>query len=211
MNGVRVLFDGVPAPMVYTMETQCSAVVPYFGASKATTHVQAEYQGVRSEPFEVPVAATAPGLFTVDMSGQGQGAILNGDGTTLNSKDHPAAPGSVVVLWWGTGEGVTDPPGVDGRLAVDVLPKPVAPVNVEIGGLPATVEYAGAAPWNMPGLFQINARMSSAVQPGDRVPVRVKIGNAGGGDARSAVAGSFCDACRIRAPRCGGSGSPASL
>jgi uncharacterized protein (TIGR03437 family) len=177
MDQVRILFDGIPAPMVYVSETQCSAVVPYFGAYKPTTHVQVEYQGVRSDPLQVPVSATAPGLFTVDMSGQGQGAILNSDGVTPNSNDHPERPGSVVVLW-GTGEGVTDPPGVDGRLAVDVLPKPIARVTVEIGGMPATVEYAGAAPWNMPGLFQINARMSSAVQPGDSVPVRVKIGNA---------------------------------
>jgi uncharacterized protein (TIGR03437 family) len=81
-----------------------------------------------------------------------------------------------VVVLWGTGEGVTDPPGVDGRLATGILPKPVRDCAVEIGGLPATVEYCGAAPLNMPGLFQINARMAPAVVPGDAVPVRVLIG-----------------------------------
>jgi uncharacterized protein (TIGR03437 family) len=50
------------------------------------------------------------------------------------------------VVLWGTGEGITDPPAVDGRPAVDVLPKPVAPVSATIGGLPAVVEYVGAAP-----------------------------------------------------------------
>ena len=63
-----------------------------------------------------------------------------------------------------------------------MLPKPVARVSVEIGGLPAAVEYAGGAPANMPGLFQINARMSNAVQPGEKVPVRVKIGDASSQD-----------------------------
>jgi uncharacterized protein (TIGR03437 family) len=82
-----------------------------------------------------------------------------------------------VVVLWGTGEGITDPPGVDGRPAVDVLPKPVGPVSVEIGGLPAEVLYAGAAPGNIPGLFQINARISPDVTPGDRVLLRVKVGN----------------------------------
>jgi uncharacterized protein (TIGR03437 family) len=175
-GGVRILFDGVPAPMVYPLPTQCSAVVPYFGAAKATTHVQVEYQGVRSLPVEFPVGATAPGLFTMDFSGKGRGAILNEDGVTVNSPAAPAHPGSVVVLW-GTGEGITDPPGVDGRPAVDVLPKPVAKVSVQIGGLPAVVEYAGAAPGAMPGLFQINARISPDVTPGDSVPVSVKMGN----------------------------------
>jgi uncharacterized protein (TIGR03437 family) len=175
-GGVRVLFEGVAAPMVYALPTQCSAVVPYFGATKATTHVQVEYQGVRSLPVEFPVGATAPGLFTMDFSGKGPGAILNEDGVTVNSPSAPAHPGSIVVLW-GTGDGITDPPGVDGRPAVDVLPKPVAPVSVQIGGLPATVEYAGAAPGNMPGLFQINARIAAGVSIGDSVPVSVKVGN----------------------------------
>ncbi len=173
---VRILFDGIPAPMVYAVSTQCSAVVPYFGATKTTTHVQVEYKGVRSEPVEVAIGATAPGLFTMDFSGKGQGAILNEDNVTRNSASAPARPGSVVVLW-GTGEGITDPPGVDGRPAVDVLPKPLGPVSVEIGGLPAAVEYAGAAPGNLPGLLQINARISQDVTPGDRVPLRVKVGN----------------------------------
>jgi uncharacterized protein (TIGR03437 family) len=176
-GGVRVLFDGVPAPLVFVSSGQISAVTPYFGTSKATTHVQVEYLGTRSDPFPVPVAATAPGLFTADATGQGQGAVLNQDGVTHNSTKAPTSPGSVVILW-GTGEGVTDPPGVDGRPAVDVLPKPVAPVSVQIGGLPATVQYAGAAPYNMPGLFQINVVVPPNVQTGDSVPVQVTIGGA---------------------------------
>jgi trimeric autotransporter adhesin len=174
-GGVRILFDGVAAPVVYGSATQCSAVVPYYGSIRATTHVQVEYKGVRSDPLEVPVRATAPGLFSKDFSGKGQGAILNQDNVTRNSPSAPASAGSVVILW-GTGEGVTDPPGVDGRPAVDVLPKPVAQVTVTIGGLPATVEYAGAAPGSMAGLFQINARIPANVTPGDQVPVQVKVG-----------------------------------
>ncbi|MEO8658058.1 MAG: hypothetical protein ABI693_06290, partial [Bryobacteraceae bacterium] len=175
-GSVRILFDGVPAPMVYASATQCSAIVPYFGASQPTTHLQVEYQGVRSDAVEVPVAATAPGLFSSDFTGKGQGAILNEDNVTRNSPGKPAKPGSVVILW-GTGEGLTDPPGVDARPAIDVLPKPLAAVSVSIGGLPATVEYAGAAPYAIPGLFQINARVPNGVTPGDNVPVKVTVGS----------------------------------
>jgi uncharacterized protein (TIGR03437 family) len=171
-GGVRVLFDGIPAPVVYASAGQCSAVVPYLAGVGPTTHVQVEYQGVRSEPVEVAIAATAPGLFTSDASGKGPGAILNEDGTR-NSASAPARAGSVVVLW-GTGEGVTDPPGVDGRPAADVLPRPVAPVTVQIGGVAAVVEYAGAAPGNMPGVFQINARVPASVS--GTAAVRVTIG-----------------------------------
>jgi uncharacterized protein (TIGR03437 family) len=162
--GVRILFDGIPAPIVYVTATQCSAVIPYFGATNPTTHVQVEYQAVRSDPFQITVSPTAPGLFTADASGQGQAA---GTG--------PAQRGSVVTLW-ATGEGLTDPPGVDGRLAIGVVPKPLAAVSVNIGGLPATVQYAGAAPSEMPGLFQINAEIPTTVQPGNQVPIKITVG-----------------------------------
>ena len=175
MDGVTILFDGVPAPLVYVSQHQCMAAVPYLAALKPTVHVQVEYQGVRSDPLPVDVSPTAPGLFTLNAQGSGQAAALNAAGSTLNSPAAPAAPGSAVVLW-ATGEGVTSPLGVDGRLAIDILPKPVASCAVEIGGLPATVEYCGAAPNNMPGLFQVNARLDAAVAPGDAVPVRVFVG-----------------------------------
>src|SRR5262249_2409218 len=114
VGNVRILFDGIPAPIVYVSATQCSAVIPYFGAVNAATHVQVEYQGVRSDPFPINVSATAPGLFAAAASGKGQAAALNSDGVTTNSTSAPAHPGSVVILW-ATGEGLTDPPGVDGR------------------------------------------------------------------------------------------------
>jgi uncharacterized protein (TIGR03437 family) len=110
------------------------------------------------------------------MSGSGQGIIQVDAQGTVNSAAHPAHPGSTVVLWL-TGEGVTNPPGVDGRPAVDVLPKPVAAVTVTIGGLPATIQYAGAVPTLMPGLMQINAVLDPGVQAGAAVPVVVQIGN----------------------------------
>ena len=175
MGDVRILFNGVPAPVVYVSDRQCAAVMPYLAGLNPVANVQVEYQGVRSDPFAVSVAPAAPGLFTLNSQGSGQGAIQNQDGRTVNSTAAPAPPGSVVVLW-GTGEGVTTPPGVDGRLAIEILPKPLAACAAEIGGLPARVEYCGAAPFNMPGLFQVNARIDPSVTPGDAVPVRVILG-----------------------------------
>jgi uncharacterized protein (TIGR03437 family) len=148
----------------------------YFGASNPTTHVQVNYQGALSDPLVVPVSATGPGIFTANSSGTGQGSVLNQD-LTVNTVSNPAARGSVVTLY-ATGEGLTDPPGVDGRPAVGVLPAPLAAVSVDIGGLPATVQYAGAAPGLMSGVLQINAQMSSNVTAGNAVPVHITVGGA---------------------------------
>src|SRR4051812_46165970 len=43
----RVYFDGVPAPLAYSVRGQVSAVAPYEIAGKRTTQVVVEYRGVR--------------------------------------------------------------------------------------------------------------------------------------------------------------------
>jgi uncharacterized protein (TIGR03437 family) len=173
ISGTRVLFNGVPAPMIYASDGQLSAIVPYSVAGSPAVMAQVEYNLVKSDPIQVPVSATAPGLFM--RNGSGAGAILNQDGS-LNTPATPAALGSTIVLF-GTGEGQTSPLGVDGELATSVFPKPNAPVTVTIGGLDARVEYAGAAPFEVAGVIQINVDVPVAVVPGDAVPVVVKIGN----------------------------------
>jgi hypothetical protein len=40
----------------------------------------------------------------------------------------------------------------------------------------AGIEYCGAAPFNMPGLFQVNGRLDAAVAALDAVSVRVIVG-----------------------------------
>jgi hypothetical protein len=81
-----------------------------------------------------------------------------------------------VVVLFGTGEGQTIPPGVDGVVASTVFPKPVLPVSVQIGGQDAQVLYAGAAPTLVAGVLQVNAVVPMGIQPGSSVPVVVKVG-----------------------------------
>jgi len=65
MAGVRILFDGVPAPLWYVSATQSAAAVPYLGGFNSTRNVPVEYQGVHSAALAVPISATAPGIFTI--------------------------------------------------------------------------------------------------------------------------------------------------
>jgi hypothetical protein len=54
-------------------------------------------------------------------------------------------------MLFATGAGQTGPPGTDGQIIGDTLPKPLLPVSVKIGSLDAEVLYAGAVPatdWN---------------------------------------------------------------
>ena len=174
LAGTRVLFNGIPAPMIYTWETQASALVPY-NLSGNIVGVQIEYQGAKSDPIAVSVAPSAPGLFTLDSTGKGQAAAFNEDGS-LNTESRPARVGTIVSLY-ATGEGQTSPAGVDGKPATPPLPKPLLPVQVTIDGKPAEVTYAGGAPGLVAGLMQINARIPTDAQVGT-VPVVITVGSA---------------------------------
>jgi uncharacterized protein (TIGR03437 family) len=177
LGGTSVLFDNVPAGVIYASAIQVNAVAPYGIAGQSTTQVQVEYQGVPSSAISVPVQAAHPGLFTVDSSGLGGGAILN-QNYSVNSAVNPAPRGSWVMIYC-TGGGVTNPPGVDATITP--LPPPLyllktSPVAVTIGGVPATVSYSGAAPAQIAGLTQINAQVPASATPGTKVSVTVTIG-----------------------------------
>ena len=175
LGATTVLFDDVPAPLLYTMANQLSAIVPYEVSGQAQTSIQVEYQGVRSTPFTVAVAPTAPGIFTLNESGSGQGAIMNQDGS-INGPGNPAAGGDVVSIY-GTGEGQTTPLGTDGIIVTAAdLRQPVQTVTVSIGGQNATVLYAGSAGDEVAGLLQIDARVPLGITPSTATPVTITIG-----------------------------------
>ena len=175
LGGTRVLFDGVPAPLIYAVENQLSAVVPYAVAGKSSTQVQVEYRGTRSAPVTLQLAPVSPAIFTLDSSGRGAGAILNQD-SSVNSPANPARIGSVVSIF-ATGEGQTSPGGVDGKPGSDPVPHPILPVSVTIGGQTVTPTYAGGAPGNVAGLMQVNVQVPIGIQTGSAVPVLLKVGN----------------------------------
>jgi uncharacterized protein (TIGR03437 family) len=178
LGEARVLFDGIAAPMAYSVNGQLGAVVPYEVASRKTTEVVVEYQGVRSSAVTLPVADSAPGVFTLDLSGTGQAAMLNDTGC-CNSSRNPAIRGTEVSLY-ATGEGETSPRGISGNVStysrIADYPVPRLPVQVTIGGEPAKIVYAGDAPHAVAGLLQVNFRVPAHAPIGNAVPVVLTVG-----------------------------------
>jgi uncharacterized protein (TIGR03437 family) len=173
----RVLFDNVPAPIIYTSAGQTSVMVPYGVAGRPTTNIVVEYQGVQSNPLPYSVTNSAPGIYTANASGSGQGAILNQD-YSVNSAANRAAVNSVVAVYM-TGEGTTQPASPDGAIAPvngTGLNKPVLPVTATVNGVPATIEYYGSAPGIVYGVMQVNVRIPAGTPSGPNVPIVIRVG-----------------------------------
>jgi uncharacterized protein (TIGR03437 family) len=162
LAGTRILFDGVPGPILYASDTLVNVVVPYGVAGKGIVGITPEYLGQKKPTLSYLVSPTAPGVVA---NPPDKVVVINEDGT-LNRPDHPAARGSVVIFW-ATGEGLTTPAGVDGRVAVPPLAKPQLPVSVRIGGKVAEVQYAGNAPGFVAGAMQVNVRVPEDAPTGN--------------------------------------------
>ncbi|MEO8597711.1 MAG: hypothetical protein ABI759_30605 [Candidatus Solibacter sp.] len=172
LGNTRVLFDGTPAPITYASSGQTSVMVPYGVGGRPTTSIVVEYFGVQSAPLTYNVVAAAPGIYTQNSQGTGPGAILNQD-FTLNGPNTPEKRGNVIAIYM-TGEGQTNPQGVDGAVipaVLSALKKPVLPVTVTIGGVEALVTYAGSAPGSISGFAQVNAIIPANAPTGTQAVV----------------------------------------
>ncbi|HWR52152.1 MAG TPA: hypothetical protein VN428_13660, partial [Bryobacteraceae bacterium] len=158
----EVLFDGEPAPLLYAQSSQINLQAPYSVTGRDQVKIEIREAGESKLTILAPVAAAGPAVFTV-AGGKGTVVAIDRD-NAYNSALNPA-PSGTILTFWATGEGQTTPAGITGRLAGDLLPSPVLPVTLKIGGLPAEILYAGAAP-GFAGLMQVNASVPDALPPG---------------------------------------------
>ena len=178
LAGTRVLFDGVPAPVLYAGPNQVNVIAPWELTPGKSTTVTVEYAGVDSPTLTVPVVSADPGVFQIHTATSPiQGAVLNEDGS-VNSAETPARLGSIISIF-GTGMGLLNPLPQDGEIITDAAHLVQLPVHVIFSGLQeAEVTYAGAAPTLPAGVIQINVRLPESCQPTilvDACPIFIKM------------------------------------
>ena len=167
LGGLEVCIDAASAPLLYAVSGQANLVVPFSAASFSATSggsvaVQAFRDGAASGVFYLPVAAAAPEPFRISST---RAAVLNQDGAP-NTPGHPAAPGSIVQVFW-TGGGAFAEPAADGSVTPLETPFPALAneVNAFVASARADVLYAGAAPGLVSGVLQLNLRVPLALEP----------------------------------------------
>lgn len=173
-GGTEVYASGIPCPILYSSSGQVNAVLPFGLAGQASADVWLVYDGVASNTINVALAPAAPALFSAGANGSGPGAILNfvanapaGQDLTLNTQANPAPAGSIIVLYGG-GAGVNGSATPDGEIIPQTapFPMPVGNVSVSVGGVPATVQYAGSAPGLVAGVLQVNVQLGPGTPSG---------------------------------------------
>ena len=116
-------------------------------------------------PFEIALAA--PGIFTLNQTGAGRGAVLHGASGAAVTDANPARPGEVLSVFV-SGLGTTSPAATSGSAATSFpLQTTTRPVTGSIGGLSAPVSFSGLAP-GFAGLYQVNIQVPEAVAAGEQ-------------------------------------------
>ncbi len=161
---VRVLFDGISAPVLSVSAEQVNAVAPYEISGQASVGVTVEVNGVSSNTSTVAVLPAAPELYTYSLGILISASALNQDGT-YNGPGNPAPVGTVVSLF-ATGAGNMIPPETDGAVVSGPpWPVPALPVSVTMGTRSLQILYAGAAPGLVSGALQVNVLIPNNLVP----------------------------------------------
>jgi uncharacterized protein (TIGR03437 family) len=153
-GSVAVSVDGVAVPLLSRSASSLTFALPRGLAGKNATALQVNY-GSYSTTRGIPVVDAAPGIFTLDGSGQGPAAVLNQD-NSVNGASSPADRGSVIQIF---ATGIDD-----------------GPVQVAIAGVAAKVTFADHAPAGVDGLFQVNAVVPPEAPAGTSVPIVLTVG-----------------------------------
>jgi uncharacterized protein (TIGR03437 family) len=168
--------DGQAAPLFFATGLQVNLQIPWELAGQTQASVVATVNGAASNTEIVPVAPFAPGIFSIDASGAGQGAILIAPTSQLAAPGGAVSRGGYISIFC-TGLGaVTNQPATGVAAASSPLSMTLSTPTVTIGGVGAFVSYSGLAP-SLAGVYQVNALVPLGVSPGNAVPVVIVIGN----------------------------------
>ncbi|MEP7366680.1 MAG: putative Ig domain-containing protein [Acidobacteriota bacterium] len=182
-----------PLPLFFASPGQLNGEVPRDLLPGVARQMIVQRGGQISRPVDVVLAATQPGIFTVNQQGTGQGAILDGSTTAELGRAVLAAPGTPVgrgrvISIYCEGLGRVNPEVANGTLApsAEPLSRVVNAVTANIGGQTAQILYAGLAP-GFVGLYQVNVLVPDNAQLGDAVPVTVTVNGATSNTATIAI------------------------
>ena len=182
LAGSSFQIGGQSAPLFYASPSQVNLQIPWELAGQTQGSVTATVGAVASNQQAVNLAPFAPGIFTLSMTGTGQGAVrIPGTGQLVAPQSipgsRPARPGEFIEIYC-TGLGaVSNQPATGAAAQASPLSRTSTTPTVTIGGVFAQVDFSGLAPGAV-GLYQVNVQVPGGAPVGDAVAVVISIGGA---------------------------------
>jgi uncharacterized protein (TIGR03437 family) len=122
------------------------------------------FNGQSSPTETLNIVDTVPGVYTRSVAGAGPVTAVNQNGSN-NSKVNPAPKGTVITVY-ASGLGAISPVMPAGSVPpTSPLSLVTGNVGAFTGGVPSTVQFAGAAP-GFPGLYQLNIQVPTGASSG---------------------------------------------
>jgi uncharacterized protein (TIGR03437 family) len=192
LDGVSVTIGGKSAYVDFVSLGQVNALVPDgIAIGSGVPVVVANSQGQSDPPYTVTTSSLVPALLAPPkfLVGGKQYAVAVFPANDANSTTYvgpvganagvtmqPAKPGDVITVY-GIGFGPVSPATAAGTIAMQSTSL-ANQVTVQIGQIPATVQYAGLAP-GFVGLYQFNIEIPSAAAGDQPLVVQVNGTNIG--------------------------------
>jgi uncharacterized protein (TIGR03437 family) len=182
LGGASVTFNGIPAPIFSAFPGQLNVQIPLELAGQTSAQVVVTVASQSSAAQTVPVSSESPGIFSINQTGKGQGAIQIANSTTYaapagsigGSQSRAVKAGEFVTIFC-TGLGaVNDTPGTGKPASSNPLSKTTITPEVTIGGVLATVSFSGLAP-GFVGEYQVDVQIPEGLSGGGAVPVVLSI------------------------------------
>ncbi len=180
LNGTQILLGNQPLPLLYAGPGQVNAVIPQNLNPNTTYQLVVQRGSTSSTPTPLAVAEYQPGIYTLDLSGAGQG-IVEIAGTTLlaapeSNGARPVQSGSEYLTIFATGLGPVI--GANGEAApadgvaapLSTLYQTTVAVSATIGGVSVPVLFSGLTP-SLVQLYQVNVQVPAGVPTGSAVPL----------------------------------------
>ncbi len=189
LNGTQVTVNGVnSAPLFYVSPTQINFAMPWEVLGQTSVQILVTSNGVPSLSETVTLAPVGPGIFTMNSTGTGQGAIQIASvtppafaapvGSLPGNAAQPVTRGQYLTIYC-TGLGNVSPQPADGVAASsNPLSNTLQKVTVSLGAslLPATqFDFSGLAP-GFVGLYQVNVQVPTTAATGPAVPLFLTVG-----------------------------------
>ncbi|HEY6343698.1 MAG TPA: SBBP repeat-containing protein [Bryobacteraceae bacterium] len=173
LGGTQVIISGILAPLLYVSPSQINFQVPWKVAGQSEATVVVTTAAGSSSTVNVNLSAVAPAIFTANGSGVGQGSVFTPQFQYAEAATS-ATRGQYVMIY-ATGLGAVANQPATGAAVFDASATTTQMPTVTIGGVQASVSFAGLAPGYV-GVYQINALVPTTITPGSAVSLGLSSG-----------------------------------